>query len=157
MMKGWVCLLGIGFAFGKCTYCTCSTCLHGHGIRLFFPGSGQSDTRKSDNLQWWTSHGVWDVTPRAEPHLYVSLACSCLLSLTISPHLIALARTAQKTSLPLLHVLSLLGRNNVPQSCSVTTTVVLSPVCTTVTYLAMGIHSVLQLKCCAVITSNYTS
>jgi hypothetical protein len=46
---------------------------------------------------------------------------------------IALARTTQNTSLPLLHVLSLPGQT-CPQSCSLATDVLLSPVYTAVTW-----------------------
>jgi hypothetical protein len=75
LTRGWVCLLRIGFAFVKGKYRTYSIGLHGYGECPFFPGSGQSD--KSDNLEWRTSHGISDVSLRAEPHLYVSHAAVC--------------------------------------------------------------------------------
>jgi hypothetical protein len=72
LTRGWICLLWIGFAFVKCAYRTHSIGLHGYGECLFLPGSSQS--HKSDNSEWRTSHGVWDVFLRS----YKS--CSCLLS-----------------------------------------------------------------------------
>jgi hypothetical protein len=68
LTRGGVYILRIGFAFVKCTY---SIGLHGYGERLSFPGSTQSD--KSDNLEVSTSHRLWDVSLRAEPHPYASL------------------------------------------------------------------------------------
>jgi hypothetical protein len=72
LMRGWVCLLWIGFTFVKFMDHTYSIGLHGYGEWLFFLGSGRSD--KSDNLEQWTSHGVWDVCLRAQPQLCVSFA-----------------------------------------------------------------------------------
>jgi hypothetical protein len=72
LMRGWVSLSWIGFAFVKCMYHTYSIGLHSYGEYLFFLGSGQSN--KSDNFEWRTSCGIWDVSLRAESHLYVSLA-----------------------------------------------------------------------------------
>jgi hypothetical protein len=72
LTRRWVCLLWICFAFVKSTDPTYSICLHVYGECLFFSGSGQSD--KTDNLEWRTSHGLSDVSLRAEPHSYVSLA-----------------------------------------------------------------------------------
>jgi hypothetical protein len=51
---------------------TYSIGLHGYGECLSFQRSGQSD--KSDNFDWRTSHEARDVSLRAGPHLYVSLA-----------------------------------------------------------------------------------
>jgi hypothetical protein len=45
---------------------------HGYGECLYFPGSGQSV--KSDTLEWWAPHGVWDESLKTESHLYASLA-----------------------------------------------------------------------------------
>jgi hypothetical protein len=59
-----------------------------------------------------------------------------LLRLTASNSLryVAPARTAQKTFLPLLRVLSLSGEQMCPQNCSLATAVVLSPIHTAVTW-----------------------
>jgi hypothetical protein len=65
LRRGWVCLLWIRFAFVRCTYRT--YCI---GLQFGYGESGQFD--KSDNLERRASHGVWEMSLRAEPHLYVS-------------------------------------------------------------------------------------
>jgi hypothetical protein len=39
LMKGWVCVIWMGFAFVKCTYRTHSIGLRGYGECFFFPGT----------------------------------------------------------------------------------------------------------------------
>jgi hypothetical protein len=82
---------------------------------------------------------------------------------TTSPHYISLARTTQKMFLPLLRVLSLTEGTLCPQSCSLATALVLSPVYTAVTcqWVCMSQYiqytSGQQVRSCSICIGNAAS